>query len=126
MEFDPTRPIWMQLLDEFARRVVVNEWPPGSRIPGVRDLAVEFGTNPNTIQRSLAELERVGLCRSERTSGRFVTEVTSTITDYRSQFAIQVTDEFIGSILGLGLTQDQAQALVTERWLHADQEMEAN
>lgn len=126
MDFDPSRPIWLQLLDEFARRIVVNEWPSGSRIPGVRDLAIEFGTNPNTVQRALSELERVGLCKSERTSGRFVTENTQTISDYRSQFASQIVDDFIGRALGLGLSNDQTQALIDERWLHADNDEEAN
>lgn len=126
MDFDPTRPIWMQLLTEFARRIVTNEWPPCSRIPGVRELAVEFGTNPNTIQRALTELEREGLCRSERTSGRFVTDDLATIADYRNQLASQFADEFIRAALGLVLTQEQSHTLITERWLHAQQEKEAN
>ena len=66
MDFDASRPIWLQLREEFTRRIVIGRWPPGKQIPGVRELAVELGVNPNTVQRTLAELERDGLCRSER------------------------------------------------------------
>ncbi|GMA41019.1 GntR family transcriptional regulator [Mobilicoccus caccae] len=76
MEFDPARPIWHQLIHEFSRRIVTGEWSPGGRIGGVRELAGELGVNPNTVQRALSELERDGLCRSERTAGRFVTDDT--------------------------------------------------
>ncbi|WP_269451744.1 GntR family transcriptional regulator [Tessaracoccus coleopterorum] len=30
MEFDPSSPIWLQLVDEFTRRIVVGTGPPGS------------------------------------------------------------------------------------------------
>ena len=71
MDFDASRPIWLQLREEFTRRIVIGRWAPGKQIPGVRELAVELGVNPNTVQRTLAELERDGLCRSERAVGRF-------------------------------------------------------
>ena len=74
MEFDATRPIWLQLVAEFSRRIAVGLWPPGHRIPGVRDLAAELNVNPNTVQRSLAELERQSLCYTDRTAGRYVTD----------------------------------------------------
>ena len=69
MDFDASRPIWLQLREEFTRRIVIGRWAPGKQIPGVRELAVELGVNPNTVQRTLAELERDGLCRSERAVG---------------------------------------------------------
>ena len=68
MEFDPSVPIWLQLTGEFTRRVVTGSWPPGAKIPAVRELAVDLKVNPNTVQRALAELERSGLTRTERTA----------------------------------------------------------
>ena len=69
MDFDASRPIWLQLREEFTRRIVIGRWAPGKQIPGVRELAVELGVNPNTVQRTLAELERDGLCRSGEGGG---------------------------------------------------------
>lgn len=45
------------------------EYPPGEKIPGVRDLAARAG-HPNTMQRALAELEARGLLETQRTAGR--------------------------------------------------------
>ena len=49
---------------------MTGEWRAGERVPTVRELAAEFGVNPNTMQRALAELERNGLVYSERTRGK--------------------------------------------------------
>lgn len=121
MEFDPSAPIWVQLLSEFARRIVVGEWAPGSKVPGVREVAADLGVNPNTAQRALAELERQGLCRSERTSGRFVTDDLARIDQERAALTQEAADQFIGRAQGFRMPLRQAQQLISERWaLHAD------
>lgn len=121
MEFDPARPIWHQLIHEFSRRIVTGEWSPGGRIGGVRELAGELGVNPNTVQRALSELERDGLCRSERTAGRFVTDDTPRIHRLRREIAAGAADDFIIRAKGFGIPLEDATALVTERWTtHAD------
>ena len=116
MQFDGALPIWTQLVTEFSRRIVVGRWPAGTRLPGVRGLAGELGVNPNTIQRALSELEREGLCRTERTSGRFVTEDTDRIDQLRAELAESAADDFIDRARGFGMARDQAQQLLTERW----------
>ena len=39
MPIDDSRPIWVQLVDDFRMRIVTGAWPAGTRIPSVRDLA---------------------------------------------------------------------------------------
>ena len=73
-KFDGNAPIYTQLVDQMKLGIVSGEWIPGQRIPAVRELAVDAGVNPNTMQRALQELERQGLMFSQRTSGRFETE----------------------------------------------------
>lgn len=116
MEFDTGSPIWAQLVTEFSRRIVVGEWEPGGRIPGVRDLAADLGVNPNTVQRALAELERQDLCRSERTAGRFVTADEDRIDILRAELAQEAADDFIRRARGLRMPQDRARRLIDERW----------
>ena len=72
MNFDSNMPIYLQIMDEIKRWIVTDIYQPSQKIPSVRELAVEFGVNPNTVQRALSELERSGLVASERTAGRFI------------------------------------------------------
>ena len=68
--FSNDLPIYSQLIGQIKVGIVSGVFPPGERLPSVRDLATEAGVNPNTMQRALAELERDGLVYSQRTAGR--------------------------------------------------------
>lgn len=118
MQFDTSSPIWLQLITEFQRRLVTGEWAPGARLPAVRDLAADLGVNPNTVQRALSELERDGLCRTERASGRFATDDAPRIAALRRQVATRVADEFVSRAQGFGMTLAEAGSLIEERWTH--------
>ena len=120
MEFDTSSPIWLQLVTEFSRRVATGEWAAGEKIPGVRELALQLGVNPNTVQRALTEMERDGLCRSERTSGRFVTEDSRRVSRLRLELAAGAADDYIRISRGLSMNLQDAAALVDERWTHND------
>ncbi len=124
MEFDSTQPIWLQLVAEFSRRISVGEWPPGDRIPGVRELALDLGVNPNTVQRAFREMERDGLVRAERTSGRFVTGDQELITELRSQLVASTADDFISQALGFGMSESDAVALIERRWSQHPQQFQ--
>ena len=118
MDFDPGSPIWAQLVAEFTRRIVTGDWPAGGRIPAVRDLAVDVGVNPNTAQRALAELERLELCRSERTAGRFVTDDVERIDAVRAELAEDAALAYIRTARGLGMALPQARDLIEKGWRH--------
>jgi DNA-binding transcriptional regulator YhcF (GntR family) len=72
--FTDDRPIWQQLTEQLTLRILKGEYPPGSRLPAVRELAAQAGVNPNTMQRALAQLESDGLAAGGRTAGRTVIE----------------------------------------------------
>ncbi len=116
MEFDTSSPIWLQLVSEFSRRIVTGEWGAGEKIPGVRDLALQLGVNPNTVQRTLGEMEREGLCRSERTTGRFVTDDRQRIAELRRSLVTEAADEYIRVGQGLRMEISDALTLIDERW----------
>ena len=66
--FTDDRPIWLQLTEQLTRRIITGVYPPGSRLPPVRELAAQAGVNPNTMQRALAQLEQDGLAFADRTA----------------------------------------------------------
>ncbi|MEH0059658.1 MULTISPECIES: GntR family transcriptional regulator [Auritidibacter] len=120
MEFEAGTPIWRQLVDEFIRRIVSGQWPAGSRIPAVRELATDLRVNPNTAQRALSELERRELCYTERTAGRFITEDHGRIDDLRLELARSAAINYIRTAQQIKLSLDRAQQLISESWHHHD------
>ena len=57
-QFRNDSPIYTQLTQRLTQAIVAGEFRPGERLPSVRELAVEAGVNPNTVQRALAALAR--------------------------------------------------------------------
>ena len=105
MEFDNSLPIYQQLMDQWRRSIVSGRWQLGERVSSVRDLAAEYGVNPNTAQRALTELEREGLLRSNRTVGRLITEDEDLIRQLRQQLAEELVERFVAEARELRLDQ---------------------
>jgi DNA-binding transcriptional regulator YhcF (GntR family) len=122
VEFDNSRPIWLQLVDELSRRIVTGTWAPGAKVDSVRELAAEFGVNPNTVQRALARLDESGLTTTARTSGRFVTADPSRVDAQRTRQARQLTDALVSALRDLGLSRDEALTLLQTRWAETEKE----
>ena len=105
--FEDGIPIYQQIV-RFLRVGIANgTYPPGSKLPAVRDLAMEAGVNPNTMQRALAEMERDGLMYSVRTSGRFITEDEQVMSALRDKLSSEYINEMIRRLTGLGLTDQE-------------------
>jgi len=74
MEFKNTKGIFLQIADSISEKVMEGKYPPGEKIPSVRDLAAELGVNPNTIMRTYSELQSRGIIDNKRGVGYYVSE----------------------------------------------------
>lgn len=108
------RPIWQQLSEQLKLRIVTGFYAPGSRFPSVRDLAAEAGVNPNTMQRSLTQLESEGLLITNRTVGRTVTTDEETLSLIRAALAEKETHEYLAAMGLLGYSGKEAAELIME------------
>lgn len=87
------RPIYVQIMDEVRRAVVLGTVKPDDPLPSVRQLAGELKVNPNTVQQAYRELERDGLVYVRRGQGTFVAEEGAVQTDReRKELARMVAD----------------------------------
>lgn len=114
--FDDKQPIYLQLLEIFMAKIVSGEWEPGSQMDSVRNIALDFGLNPNTVQKSLAELERLGLASSERTARRVITSDLERIQNLRKEMAVQNTKNYIQQVQALHLSEEDVIALIHTHW----------
>ena len=108
-------PIYSQLIWQMKFGIVSGEFQPGERISSVRELAVDAGVNPNTMQRALQELEREGLVYSQRTSGRYVTEDMKMIEDVKLSLADEQIRSFLDSMERLGYHKEEIISLLATR-----------
>ena len=108
------RPIWLQLSEQLARQIVSGVYPPGGKLPSVRELAADAGVNPNTMQRALSQLESDALAIANRTAGRTVTEDQEVIAQVRHRMARQVIQDFLSAIEELGYTRADAITLLQQ------------
>ena len=71
------KPIYVQIMDEVRRLIVIGELKPNDVLPSVRQLAAELRLNHNTIVQAYRELEREGAIYVQRGHGTFVAERTA-------------------------------------------------
>jgi len=101
--FTADTPIYLQIAEIIKLRILRGEYPPGTRIPSVRELAQEAAVNPNTMQRALALLKEEGLLVTRRTTGRTVTEHQNLIQWARRALA----KEYINQLSALNVSKEE-------------------
>jgi len=74
INLDPrdARPLYLQIMDEVRRALVVGTLRPEDPLPSVRELAAELVVNPRTVSQAYHELEREGVVYVRRGQGTFV------------------------------------------------------
>lgn len=122
LDFDNHRPIYIQIMEYIYSRISRGEVPPGSKLPSVRDFAVEVGVNPNTVSRTYMEMEREAVVLSKRGQGTFVTEDTNIIDQLRRDLAAKQVDIFIDTMHNLGLDDETILYLVEKRMISEEED----
>lgn len=111
-KFSDDAPIYQQIMDGIKQRIATGDWVPGQKLPSVRELAVEAGVNPNTMQKALAELEREGLLYAKRTAGRFVAEQKGITKGLQEELMEKYVEEFLANMRRLGYSLEDTVALL--------------
>ncbi len=114
-DFSSNVPIYIQIMNDVKLKIVSGVWEAGQRLQSVRELAVEFSVNPNTMQKALSELEREGLLYAERTSGRYVSQDQEKIKKARDEMAEEYTGNYYNLMKKLGYTKEEIIYVVSNR-----------
>jgi len=78
-DIPPSRQLIEHLLDALAK----GEFPPGEKLPSVRNMAAEALVNPNTVVKAYRELEGMGAVKGINGSGVYVTDAGPQIAKKR-------------------------------------------
>ncbi|MBV1708228.1 MAG: GntR family transcriptional regulator [Erysipelothrix sp.] len=118
--FESTKPIYLQIMELIKKEIAIGKLPPGSQMASVRELAMQYQVNPNTVQRALSELEREGLVKSDRTVGRFINDQSEMIEALKNQMIEDVIGEFIKKVKELNIDENAICSLI-ERYLSREE-----
>jgi DNA-binding transcriptional regulator YhcF (GntR family) len=72
VEFTETQAIYQQVADHVCELILRGTWDEESRVPSVRELAMELQVNPNTVNKGYAYLQDQGIIYNQRGIGYFV------------------------------------------------------
>ncbi len=111
---DRNRPICPQICEQLCLRIANGAFAPHEKLLSVREIAVAAGVNPNTVQRSLEELESKDILYSVRGSGWFVGEDTSLARDILKDILARKTADYFESMYHLGMDSDAVKQYVKE------------
>ena len=101
--FDNNIPIYIQVLEYIKIYLISGVFQCGEKLPSVRDFAITFKVNPNTMQKALQELESMNLIYTERTNGKFVTKDKKVIEKLKDEYAITLAKSYLQGMKRIGL-----------------------
>ena len=111
LDYQDRRPIYEQIVEKFRLLILSGAMEPDSRMPSVRQLAMELSINPKTIQRAYMELEQQGLIYPVKGKGNFVAETQQiqekSKEDFRKEFL-----ELVRRGINTGMTEEELMTLV--------------
>ena len=98
------KPMYLQIIDQVRHKVAIGDWPPGTEMPSIRQLAADLSISVITVKRAYQDLEQEGVILTQPGRGSFVAEaplapVAQWETELR-QTLVQAVQ--IGQRLGLG------------------------
>ena len=113
LDYQDSRTIYEQIVEKFRMLILSGAVEPSSKMPSVRQLAVEFSINPNTIQRAYNELEGEGYIYSVPGKGSFAAANAAADSARRAELLTQVR-ELLSELRYLGVSQQELLNLVKE------------
>jgi len=120
-EFNDKTPIYLQIMDFIKMDIVTGKIKSKDKLPSVREMATNLKVNPNTLQRSYQELERLGIVYTQRGTGTFVGEGKDMVDDLKREMAKEVIDSFILRMKSLGFTDNEIIKSVSKETLGVKQ-----
>ena len=107
-------PLYEQLVEQLRKQIVLGNAAPGSPLPSVRQLSVELGVNPNTIQKAYREMEQEGLIVSLPGRGSFVTNEVARMQERQRAAELANLEKALRLCREIGISYTSVQALTNK------------
>ncbi|MEM7363045.1 MAG: GntR family transcriptional regulator [Pseudomonadota bacterium] len=106
-----TRPMYQQIVHLIRERVSDGGWPPGYKLPSIREMAIALSVSVITVKRAYLELERESVIVTQQGRGSWVNDETD-VEDLRFKELEQVIDRLQVLSQSLGLSSEELISLI--------------
>lgn len=116
IDFSSQQTIYMQIVDWVFDQVLTGAWKSGDKAKSVRELAVQFEVNPNTVMRSYDYLQIKEILINRRGVGSFIAEdaVDKIIAIRKKRFLEVEVPAFIKNMKLLQLDSEEVINLIKQ------------
>ncbi|MBC2576820.1 GntR family transcriptional regulator [Peptostreptococcus canis] len=111
-EFNNNSPIYLQITKFFEAMVFLGELKPGDLIPSRRELAGEMRVNLNTVQKSYAYMEEIGLITTEKNRYSVITKDTDKIEELKNNYIKEPLIIFLKTMKSINISKDSVLELI--------------
>ena len=99
MEFTSNKPIYIQIVEYYENLIDTGVLKEGDELPSVREIALIYGINPNTVQRAFSILVENNYVRSVPKKGFYVNKINK---DNK-----KIIKNAIENLYSLGISKDE-------------------
>ncbi len=106
LDYQSRLPIYMQIINQFERYIVLGILKPHDQVPSIRELASTLGINPNTVKRAYKEMEEKGLITTFSTKGTFISDDVTFATNNKIKELLENIQNNIEELKKMGTKDD--------------------
>lgn len=114
IDYERTRPIYLQIMEKIKRKVILGELEPGSKLLSMRDMAIKMNVNPNTMYRVYNELENEGIVETRRGMGTYLVEDKTVVERLKNELIDTRILKSVKSLVDSGFTDEEILEYVKE------------
>jgi len=117
---DESGPIYLQILRYVKQGIAAGTIANGEELPSRRVVSALLGVNPNTVQKAYRMLEEEGLIQSHTGAKSCVVADDAARSRVRTQLLGQDARAMISAMKQMGVTREEALALLDTLWKEDD------
>jgi GntR family transcriptional regulator len=108
------RPIYLQIIEQVKRYIVVGDWVEGDPLPSIRQLAAELEISVITVKRAYLELEREGVIVTHQGKGSQVAPKQNLAEELQEKELMQYLELAVRLALQLGIDEKELKRRLRE------------
>lgn len=117
------KPVYEQLIEGVERNILTGVFAEGTQLPSLRELSAALSVNPNTIQKSYAELTRRGVILPAPGSGCYVAPNAREVLRHEARAKLEVLRGLADELRLAGVEEQEIMEAVREGSPKQDKEV---